>query len=457
MDNHTFYKQDKILHRILYTANMSKKNSTPVDISSELLKILFEEMKATRVIFYQILQKKQSIKKLVSFETDKSPYAEQSPSVWIKKTLKDEPYKVIDDFSEEIRITMNESGIKSVLIVPVYRSNSIWGILELQDCKENRLWTEQEKGMVIITASIIGNILNLTSMEKKVKESERKYQKLFSNMTQGVIIFKLIHDSAKNLKDCTIEDINSVAKKTFKNDTLPRNKECNFFTPEEKNLFMEILKKAQKSKRTFKTEITLQSQRVIDLIAYKISKNQIAFVTQDITAKKKLEEELKMYASIDELTGIFNRRVGISLLEKEIMQSQRRNSPLSIIYIDINGLKNTNDRFGHSKGDELIINTTKIIKKCARKSDIIFRMGGDEFLIILPDCKAEKAEIVWKRIRNECEQFNKNSDIPYKISMSHGTATYSGEQTIDEFVNQADSQMYKEKLLYKEEIEKSSV
>ena len=100
---------------------------------------------------------------------------------------------------------------------------------------------------------------------------------------------------------------------------------------------------------------------------------------------------------------------------------------------------------------------TKIIKKCARKSDIIFRMGGDEFLIILPDCKAEKAEIVWKRIRNECEQFNKNSDIPYKISMSHGTATYSGEQTIDEFVNQADSQMYKEKLLYKEEIEKSSV
>ncbi|HOG33956.1 MAG TPA: hypothetical protein PLU28_02430, partial [Petrotogaceae bacterium] len=69
MDNNTFYKQDKILHRILYTANMSKRSSTPADISSDLLKILFEEMKATRVIFYQILQKKQSIKKLVSFET----------------------------------------------------------------------------------------------------------------------------------------------------------------------------------------------------------------------------------------------------------------------------------------------------------------------------------------------------------------------------------------------------
>ncbi|HOG33957.1 MAG TPA: GGDEF domain-containing protein, partial [Petrotogaceae bacterium] len=297
----------------------------------------------------------------------------------------------------------------------------------------------------------------LTSMEKKVKESERKYQKLFSNMTQGVIILKLIHDSEKNLKDFSIEDINSVAKKTFKNTALLKNKECDFFTPEEKKLFMEILKKAEKSKKTFKTEITLQSQRVIDLVAYMISKNQIAFVTQDITAKKKLEEELKTYASIDELTGIFNRRVGISLLEKEIMQSQRRNSPLSIIYIDINGLKNTNDRFGHSMGDELITNATKIIKKCARKSDIIFRMGGDEFLIILPDCKAEKAEVVWKRIRNECDQFNKNSDTPYKISMSHGTATYSGEQTIDEFVNQADSQMYKEKILYKKETEKSSV
>ncbi|HQO11763.1 MAG TPA: GAF domain-containing protein, partial [Petrotogaceae bacterium] len=244
MDNNTFYKQDKILHRILYTANMSKKGSTPADISSDLLKILFEEMKATRVIFYQILQKKQSIKKLVSFETDKSPYPEQSPSVWIKKTLKDEPYKVIDDFSEEIRITMTESGIKSVLIVPVYRSNTIWGIIELQDCKENRVWTEQEKGMVIITASVIGNILNLTSMEKKVKESERKYQKLFSNMTQGVIILKLIHDSEKNLKDFSIEDINSVAKKTFKNTALLKNKECDFFTPEEKKLFMEILKKA---------------------------------------------------------------------------------------------------------------------------------------------------------------------------------------------------------------------
>ena len=82
---------------------------------------------------------------------------------------------------------MNESGIKSVLIVPVYRSNSIWGILELQDCKENRLWTEQEKGMVIITASVIGNILNLTSMEKKVKESERKSSETF-----------LKHDSGSN-------------------------------------------------------------------------------------------------------------------------------------------------------------------------------------------------------------------------------------------------------------------
>ncbi|HOT31295.1 MAG TPA: sensor domain-containing diguanylate cyclase [Petrotogaceae bacterium] len=457
MDNNTFYKQDKILHRILYTANMTRKGSTPADISSDLLKILFEEMKATRVIFYQILQKKQSIKKLFSFETDKSPYPEQSPSIWIKKTLKDEPYKVIDDFSEEIRITMTESGIKSVLIVPVYRSNTLWGFIELQDCIENRVWTEQEKGMVIITASVIGNILNMISMEKKVKESERKYRKLFSNMTQGVIILKLIHDSEKNLKDFSIQDINSVAKKTFKNTALAKNKGCDFFTPEEKKLFLEILKNAEKTKKTFKTEITLQSQRVIDLVAYMISKNQIAFVTQDITAKKKLEEELKTYASIDELTGIFNRRVGISLLEKEIMQSQRRNSPLSIIYIDINGLKNTNDRFGHSIGDELITNATKIIKKCARKSDIIFRMGGDEFLIILPDCKAEKAEVVWKRIRNECDQFNKNSDTPYKISMSHGTATYSGEQTIDEFVNQADSQMYKEKILYKKETEKSSV
>ena len=88
MDNHTFYKQDKILHRILYTANMSKKNSTPVDISSELLKILFEEMKATRVIFYQILQKKQSIKKLVSFEQINHPMRNRVHRSGLKKLSK---------------------------------------------------------------------------------------------------------------------------------------------------------------------------------------------------------------------------------------------------------------------------------------------------------------------------------------------------------------------------------
>lgn len=161
-----------------------------------------------------------------------------------------------------------------------------------------------------------------------------------------------------------------------------------------------------------------------------------------------MEEKLKIFASTDDLTDIFNRRTGLALLEKYINETKINNNRVTIFFIDIDNLKAVNDTYGHKEGDELIITTVGLIKRGLRKSDILCRFGGDEFLMILPDCEVEEAERVWQRINKELDAFNARRVKPYIVGLSHGCAQYdpSGELSVDKLVAVADQEMYKEKV-----------
>ena len=159
------------------------------------------------------------------------------------------------------------------------------------------------------------------------------------------------------------------------------------------------------------------------------------------------QERLRLFACTDGLTGIYNRRTGLALFEKCLDQAKKSNSEGIVFFIDIDHLKEINDTYGHRAGDELIITAVRLIKKCLRKSDVFFRFGGDEFMLILPDCDIEKAKKIWKRINQEVSTFNIQKVKPYIISMSYGCAQYdwSGKLSADELIAKADQEMYKKK------------
>lgn len=154
----------------------------------------------------------------------------------------------------------------------------------------------------------------------------------------------------------------------------------------------------------------------------------------------------------DQLTKVYNRRPGLSKLQRILSQDNRRCLDLSICFLDVNGLKEVNDALGHKFGDELITSTVESIKQEIRTEDFTVRMGGDEFMIILSGIGADDSEKVWKRINRRYEDINEKEGRPYLISISHGIVEYDNNQRpgLESFINMADSKMYEEKKFIKE-------
>lgn len=166
---------------------------------------------------------------------------------------------------------------------------------------------------------------------------------------------------------------------------------------------------------------------------------------QDITDRKKKEEENLYLSYHDVLTGLYNRR----FYEEEIKKlDTERNLPISIIVGDVNGLKLVNDAFGHDKGDELLKKTAATIKNACRTTDLVARWGGDEFVILLPKTKTEEVEKIVKKIK---ELFLNEHVNALSVSISFGWDT---KRKIDEDIlkvlKSAEDYMYKHKIIENE-------
>jgi len=168
-----------------------------------------------------------------------------------------------------------------------------------------------------------------------------------------------------------------------------------------------------------------------------------------IIERKQLEDKLRNISITDELTGLFNRRGFRTLAQQELDLAERQNAKMAVFYIDMDGLKQINDRNGHNAGDQAIVDTAEILKETFRAGDIIARIGGDEFAIFgafspEPGSLATMKQRLAERIR--C--FNEKKERPYDLSCSVGVAYIipEGPGALDEILYQADSSMYQEKL-----------
>ncbi len=164
-------------------------------------------------------------------------------------------------------------------------------------------------------------------------------------------------------------------------------------------------------------------------------------IIRDISDRKNMEEKLKYLSFHDQLTGLYNRR----FFEEELKRLDTpRNLPLTIVMADVNGLKLTNDAFGHSTGDMLLKKAAEVLRKACRSDDIVARFGGDEFSVLLPKTDANDAEQIVERIKNLTIREEVSS---IKLSVSFGWETKTDStQEIQEIIKKADDNMYKRKL-----------
>ena len=165
----------------------------------------------------------------------------------------------------------------------------------------------------------------------------------------------------------------------------------------------------------------------------------------------KMHERLHDISLHDELTGLYNRRGFFTLAEHLLKTAKRQQAGLFMLYCDLDGLKVINDALGHQKGDWALIDTANILKETFRGSDIIARIGGDEFVVMPIETTGDNLEVVINRLQKAVEMDNTKSKREYKLSISIGTAYFDplSPCTIDDLLSQADRLMYEQKRIKK--------
>jgi diguanylate cyclase (GGDEF)-like protein/PAS domain S-box-containing protein len=169
--------------------------------------------------------------------------------------------------------------------------------------------------------------------------------------------------------------------------------------------------------------------------------HRIVGIIEDITERRQAEEHLRYISSHDVLTDLYNR----FYFEEELARLERgRGFPVSIISVDVDGLKQVNDRWGHAAGDELLRKTAHVLRLAFRNEDLIARIGGDEFVVLLPTADAATAEKALLRIRSQMTAYNQTEpELP--VSLSVGVATGDRGRLLAEILRDADKAMYRDK------------
>ena len=165
-------------------------------------------------------------------------------------------------------------------------------------------------------------------------------------------------------------------------------------------------------------------------------------------------DNLTELSTVDPLTGLFNRRAFFKRIKLELERAKRYHEPISLIYIDLDNFKTINDKFGHHTGDRLLKEISSLMKINTRQSDIVSRMGGDEFCILLPETNLESAKLVYDKLDKHISKLIKTNK--WNISFSAGLLDFTEDMDAESFVNIADELMYaaknsgKDKLVIRE-------
>jgi diguanylate cyclase (GGDEF)-like protein len=162
---------------------------------------------------------------------------------------------------------------------------------------------------------------------------------------------------------------------------------------------------------------------------------------------KESEERYRMLSLYDDLTGLHNRRGFDFLAEQQLKRANRTKHGMFLLFADIDNIKWINDNFGHQEGDKVLIDTAKILKERIRESDILARIGGDEFVALIDKTTDDLEEVIAKRLDEAISIYNAEGNSSLKLSLSIGFAEYdpASRRSIKELLDDADKNMYEQK------------
>ncbi len=157
-------------------------------------------------------------------------------------------------------------------------------------------------------------------------------------------------------------------------------------------------------------------------------------------------EDLFDQARHDALTGLANRRVFEDRIHSMVDSARRHGYPLTLASMDLDGFKKINDTFGHTEGDNVLRRVAMRLAQQVRSCDLLVRMGGDEFLLVLPDTGIRAAKVLTRRLRNDVRNLNIRSGAGKELDVSIGLSQWKNDLTLFQWLERADRALYEDKL-----------
>lgn len=334
--------------------------------------------------------------------------------------------KVVSEESNYIK-ALNEIRIYRVVKKPLFDDNGIvtgmCGIsTDITTEKKLQQQAEEQK-------HLLDTVLNNINAHVYMKDSERTFLYVNSQVAE------LFGNSAENIigkKDTEVLP-KEIADHFYRSDKVV------FDTKERQIIEEEAEGDDGKTHHYISTKIPFLSPGKLPAL--------IGF-SSEVTELYNLKEEFKKLATIDALTELYNRRYFTEQAEHEYLRAQRYKLSLTLISIDIDHFKKVNDKFGHPAGDKVLVEVAKQLKTSLRQTDVLARIGGEEFSILLPETTSAEAEVFAERIRLAQSQLRITGDWQGEIqlSVSIGISSFTeSDNSFDEIFSRADKALYQAK------------
>ncbi len=355
----------------------------------------------------------------------------------------------VQKLPQQDREILEMQGIKALAILPFYSQKKPIGYMGFDDCNTVRVWSHDQIQFLETIAVMVANFIKRRNAEQEAHNSQNILQTISDNSDNMVYvnsledyIIKFVSKSVENAFGMSADEM--VGKRCWQVLQKDQTGPCSFCPiphiqhPDGEDKSDVYVWEIQNT-RTQKTYLAK------DYIIKWVDGQYVHVETaMDISSRKEYENTLQYYAYMDQMTGTYNRQWGYAALEKELKKTDIFGS---LCFIDVDGLKRTNDQFGHTAGDSLLMDITKTIKKYLEQGEYICRWGGDEFILWLKRNQQDAKEMIIQ-IQKEMDCINKENTQNYQLSFSYGiiAVTQSMDCDLDTIVMQADERMYKNKV-----------
>jgi diguanylate cyclase (GGDEF)-like protein/PAS domain S-box-containing protein len=378
------------------------------------------------------------------------------------------PYKILGYTEEELkgmnyRQHMDKENAKNVFRVfsEVYQTG-IPARVVYEQIKKNgdRLFVEtsvtlmrNSSGQPVGFRGIVHDVSERKRMEDALEESEKKYRSILENIEEGYYEV----DLGGNLQffNRTLNTILGYTEEEMRGMNYRRYMDAET-AKTTFHAFNEVYRTGIPTKHLDWELIKKDGGRIIvetSVAPIKDASGQLVGfrgVTHDVTVRKQMEEEIKRLSITDPLTDLYNRRGFMTLAEQQLKISERIKRGLILVFADLDDLKIINDTLGHRKGDDALVEAADIFREVFRQSDVLARMGGDEFAILALETSSSPREtpaVLTDRLQRCIDRHNAQANRDYPISMSIGIVFHDPEPPcfIDELMSRADALMYEQK------------